>query len=130
MSAMSFREPNEVKWVGVRPAHKGTQIFKDATAENGITVIHTVSSGKTLYLCEVMLRCIYNVTGWGQLYVQDNNDIFVRDLCLINPIANTIKPTDHNHFWPPVEIPSAYDICVQSNAAGLIARGAIFGWEE
>jgi hypothetical protein len=130
MSAMEFREPNEVLWRGVRPAHKGTQVLDHDTATNETTIIHTVGSGATLFLVEAMLLCVSNVTGYATLFIRDDGDALVRYLCTMKMGANGVWLSDHFNAWPPVELPEDYDICVLSSAAGLVAQGSIFGWEE
>jgi len=130
MAIMNWRIGNEARILGVRPGHNGSQIFHNAIATNARVILYTVPSGKTLYLCETTVRTDSNVTGWCYVHVRDITDTFVRVLCMINVIANVIIPTDHNHFWPPVEIPENYTIAVESNTAGLNAYGSIFGWEE
>jgi len=128
--AMKFREPNEVRWVGVRPAHKGTQIIKQDSVANGNVVIYTVPSGKTLYLCEATILTDSQVTGNIGLLLRNASDIAVRYICYVAAQANATIKADHNHFWPPMEIQAGFNFLLLSSAAGLTVYGSIFGWEE
>jgi len=128
--AMHFREPNEVRWVGTRPAHKGTQILVETHVDDGVAIVRTVPGGKVLYLCECSLFTCSQVSGLMSLTLRNTSDVTVRDFCYINVQANTTIVRDCNHFWPPLEIPPGYDIVVVSNTAGLVAYGGISGWEE
>jgi len=130
MGLMKFREPNQVRWQGVRPGHNGTQISESISVANGIAIIHTVSADKVFYLCTISISHDCSVAGHGYLYYRDAADL--------NPVYFLIelKAPDVNTqasiltFWPPLEIPSLFDVCVRSNNVGLTVVGYVFGWEE
>ena len=130
MSVMSFREPNEVKWIGVRPAHKGTQIFSSGLASNSTVVLHTVSLGKTLYLVSYGATAYLATTG-----ISATMDIYDSTPALWQRIIDFIAAAvgqmrADNMFWPPLEIPSGYSIRLVSTDANAQIRGFVFGWEE
>jgi len=56
MALMKFREPNQVRRVGVRPAHDGTQVLERGSADNATVVLYTVPAGKVFYLCHAWLN--------------------------------------------------------------------------
>ena len=130
MAEMLHREPNQVNWLGVRPAHLGTQISKSVEDVNNTTaIIHTVTAGKTLFL--VSCRLMVTATGAGSilLRVRDDEDTFLYTIDrFYAPINGTwSSPT---YFFPPLEIPAGYDIFVLSSALNCFGHSHIFGWEE
>lgn len=130
MSLMKFREPNQVKWVGVRPGHNGTQIKAEAIAVNNTQVLYTVTAGKMLYLCTLNWQVDSNVGGGNTLIYHYNSGsvlqhVFVSIGQFSAPVlANTIS------FWPPYEMASGDYIQIWSPNAGTSLYCGIFGWEE
>lgn len=130
MSAMDFREPNEVLWRGVRPAHKGTQIVKVAQPTAQTLNVHEVSAGKTLFLTTASLSKWGNM-GFGNLLVTNSGltiqyyILIVESLTAVGHIA-----TNPINFSPPLEIPAGWFVRCQATGAGSIAYGFIHGWEE
>jgi len=133
-------EGNQVKWRGIRPidpreaipiqpyADFGTQVAKDHYANNSITIIHTVTSGKNLYLCSATFSVFPAATGEGYMYVRNENDALQYYLFFIR------RPTDNGtmvsvSFNPPLIIPQGWDICVRSMTLNFRVRGFIFGYE-
>jgi hypothetical protein len=130
MSAMSYREPNEVRWVGVRPAHKGTQVAFNNTANNSTIPLHDVPSGKTFFLAG--FTCNVNKgTGGGNGYltVRDVSNVAQYHLVQV-PMFSAGHATYCMSFVPPFEIPSGWDITIISDTAGLGVSAFIYGWEE
>jgi len=74
MAYATFREPNQVKWVGVLPGHNGEQVIAQAVADNSTVIAYTVPAGKILLLSH-FTSCVFNNAGgigtaYG--YVRDN----------------------------------------------------------
>lgn len=133
-------EPNQVKWRGIRPVDPreaipvqpfgdfGTQIVKDTYADNSTVIIHTVTSGKSLYLCSIALSVIPAATGYGYFYVRDDSD---------TTQYRFFRPRRQQYdgemvsmtFNPPLIIPEGWDICLMSQVDGFGMRGFIFGYE-
>lgn len=130
MAEMTYREGDRTKWVGVRPAHEGTQIAKSATATNGTTLLHTVTAGKIFFLTSWSFTCnTTTVDKYGRLAVRDGEDDWIYSIAHLHMDATrTIGMAAGLYF--PLEIPAGWDIVVYSNNAGLNARGFIQGWEE
>jgi hypothetical protein len=130
MALMGFRESNQVKWVGVRPAHRGEQVVKSSSAQNATVIIHTVTAGKTLFLCSVFLRAYWNVVGNSHpLAVRNAADVI--QYTLLDMLAPAVGHGEVSRaFGPPLEIPAGYDITIVSAGVGDIMLGSIFGWEE
>jgi len=130
MSAMAFREPNQVKWVGIRPAHNGEQVAKSNAATNGTTIIHTVTATKTLYLCTSTLT-YWGAVGSGQIKVRNAADVDQYILVIGGLITAAGAFFGLSiPFNPPLEIPAGWDVVVLSSIAASVAEGFIFGWEE
>jgi len=130
MSLMNFREPNQVKWVGVRPAHNGTQIAKQATAIDQTTVLHTVTSGKTLFIATLIIEFDSTVSGVvGNVRVRDTSDVTMFDIvtCVMREATQELLSIPFN---PPLEIAEGYDIVLVSNNSSMRTIGFIHGWEE
>ena len=130
MAKMTFREDNQVKRVGTRPGHEGTQVAKYNRTTPALALIHTVTAAKTFYLCSASLGSDQLAAGESYLAYRDaadlNTVIFLIDLST----ATIPHPACVITFWPPLEIPALYDIYVASGAAGTRAYGFVFGWEE
>ena len=113
------------------PANR-TQIFQEASANDGTTILYTVPVGKKLLLIEASLHIITSApsAGFCNISVRDGSDVHIRDFCAIE-IGSSINIVPMNHFEPGwiVEFPAGYDIVVISDTSGLIAEGDIFGFE-
>jgi len=133
-------EPNQVKWRGIRPVEPreaipvqpfgdfGTQITKSVYANNATKIIHTVSSGKSLYLCSVALSVFPTALGEGYIYVRDENDTTQYYILVTRRQENDGEMVSMT-FNPPIQIPAGWDICVVSSATNFKLRGFIFGYE-
>lgn len=130
MPLMGFRESNQVKWIGTRPAHRGTQVVGSGNAHNSTVILYTVPAGKTFFLCAADI-CVYlGVAGSeGHLYVRDDGDVLqYRIFKLYSP--NLTSEANSLSFMPPLEIPAGWDICVLSSAVGIYVNAFIHGWVE
>ena len=130
MALMKFREPNQVAWVGCRPAHRGTQIAKFLSVNNASGIVHTVASGKTFFLNLSVVMCRTGA-GSARLSVRNDSDVHQYFITLIDII--TAVGTSHSISIPypyPLEIPSLWDVVIESTAAGCNADAHIHGWEE
>jgi hypothetical protein len=130
MALMNYREPNQVKWMGTRPGHNGTQVDKANTATNGIAIVYTVTAGKTLYLCTVSKWVELVAVGISSVFLRNVADVFQYNLIYELTVAGVLIPHRSVTFWPPLEVPAGYDICVRSSVAGLTVGSFVFGWEE
>jgi len=130
MALMTFREPNEVRWVGTRPGHRGTQIRKSETANNTAVILHTVSDGFKFYLCDVSIGFNDTILGVAVILVRNIADVTVFQLLTMRTEAGKLMPAVAAQYWPPIEIPEKWDICVASYSVGLSTVGFCHGWEE
>jgi len=130
MALMKFREPNQVKWVGVRPGHNGTQIIRSQGADNATVELYLVPVGQTFYLCSASLGYRLVVDGYVKLFINDLVPaqwfLCFEDVLLALSPAQTVTDS----YWPPIEVPAGYTFYIQSAGAGLQAWGQIHGWVE
>lgn len=130
MALMKFREPNMVKWQGVRPGHNGTQVLVSGAVVGAQVLTYQVTLGKTLFLVSTSLQARFPVVGWSTLDLADDGGIFqylLEDLELITMVG--FIPLQAHLYTPPIECPSQWQFFMTSSA-GLNVRGGIFGWEE
>lgn len=132
MTMMSHREDNMARWSGVRPAHRGTQIAKSLNnVVNTTSTLHTVTAGKVLYLCSWSLQTYGAAAPWElALLVRDTGDVLQYEICRISINTANSSRGSAGQFWPPLEIPAGYDVCVWDSTAASWSHGFIFGWEE
>lgn len=130
MSAMAYREPNEVLWRGVRPGHRGVQVPKYNSASNGTTIVHTVTAAKVFFLTFWSFSARASaVGGTAEFFIRDDEDAawFRIQFLGFDAVGQGL---DSGMFSPPLEIPAGYDIVVKSSLITCDVYGAIDGWEE
>lgn len=132
MALMKHREGNEIKWVGVRPGHRGELIGKNKRqTSTGVGIIHTVTAGKTFFLTFGSLTiCRRGTSGYGRLAVRDAGDDVVYVIFEAYANSDTQGFNFGSGFPFPVEIPAGYDIIVESGATNVLCCGTAIGWEE
>ena len=130
MALMKFREPNQVKWIGTRPGHDGTQVLARGAADSATTVLYTVPVGNTFYLCHSMMGYGAIAAGIAVFEIQDLVPVRVVDLFYDTLVAGIAGNSKNASYWPPIEIPAGYRIVVVSSAVGLTVHGTVFGWVE
>ena len=130
MSAMNFREPNQVKWVGVRPAHNGEQLAINNNAQGTTITMYTVPTDQVAFvdLMVVTLDCnaANHISG---VYVEDSGGTIIYRIIgtYVRDISTRVYPIS---FYPPLELPSGYQIIISSDSSDLITRVFIHGWVE
>ena len=127
---MDFREPNQVKWVGARPGHNGTQVLAGVrTAVLNWTILYTVPAGKTLFLTHTFLSSSNAISSTILMAVYDTTPVLWQYLLGNYSQTNTSTPPTIANYWPPIEIPTGYTVQIyQVIDCGLM--GTIHGWEE
>lgn len=112
-----------------------TPVVQSASAENTTTTIHTVTTGKTFYLCSVSLSALNAKTDANLLADISTNETgydWFCDVQLGNAIAGQTLPNGHVFIsYPmPIKISAGKLITVSSNTASGYAYACITGWEE
>ena len=109
-----------------------TILYDNNNAANAVTVIRTVTAGKTYYLMACGLK-MHSTTDnkWGQLQVGAGADVLLYGGTAIT--AGTVDSFDQVQilsFPHPLPIAAGVEIKVQSNDATTLAAAWIIGWEE
>ena len=130
MALMKFREPNQVRWVGSRPAHNGTQLTAVKVVTDAEGTIYTVPVGETLFLCS--MNAVIPVVAAGTVFMNIYTDAAAVYFYGMQESILAAQGGIYRYFtfWPPMELPSSYYIRIGSGAAGLTVRASIFGWVE
>jgi len=130
MSAMKFREPNQVKWVGVRPAHKGTQILKQGRATTDDVTLYTTPTGKTFYLVHYNITIQITASSLiSAVAIRDSSGVAQYYIAYLNDAPNGVYIYEGN-FDPPLEIPAGWYVHLDRNSSYGPIMCSIFGWEE
>jgi hypothetical protein len=128
--AMLHREPNRVKWVGVRPGHDGTQVVKDDYTSTGAAILYTVTALKTLYLTHLTMEASTGAAISGaDMWVRNAADVIQYYLSR-QRLAVSRETIFSTSFRPPIEIPAGWDIVIGVGAVTAAVYGFIHGWEE
>ena len=130
MSDMMFREPNQVKWMGSRPGHNGTQVLVDGTFLLLVpTVFYTVPVGQTLHITNMLLSRGQFVATFAYIAIYDDvpalSSIIFPVLWAIAPQGNPII----NSYWPPIEVPAGYHLYISQTVNCQLVY-VVHGWVE
>lgn len=129
MAATKHREPNRARWVGVRPAHEGEQIAKSGSANNGSSIIHTVTVGKIFCLTHWIVSAYQSTAGVSsRLVVNDSVGALQYTIVLLYSAAVGGQVASGSPLVP-IEIPAEWKISLISNGAGATVYGFIAGFE-
>lgn len=112
-------------------ARNVTWIRKIGSATNETTLIHTVTTGKTLYIAAAMLAG-YSDTGDRSditLFVRDTDDAWKSYLASRFIIGSSYAAGGEISPSTPLPVPGGWDVCVYASAHG-VARASFWGWEE
>lgn len=105
-----------------------TQVLKRVSANNAITIIYTVPSGKTFYLCNMHMS---GVNAGGALAT---GYVYIRTGAPAETVRWDINCQDADQriidipFNPPVEMPEDYQILVRSMLANYHLFTTIHGY--
>jgi len=139
-------ESNQVKWAGMLPVrpeqalpvqpaawdtvylgNTRTQIIKSVSTTGGAAIVHTVTAGKTLYLCSVQLTSGWNISTVSWIGYRDAGDVSIFDFIRLQ--GNGVHSMSESVIFPmPLIIASAYDVYIASPLADI--TGCITGWEQ
>jgi hypothetical protein len=130
MSAMAFREPNEVRWVGVRPAHKGTQIKGSGAASGNTVDVLQISSGKKGFITTIFFSVDRDTADARGSVYHTNSANTVLHTFISRVVRGVYSDMVVMHFNPPYELGSSDKIRVTSEAVGFGSFASAVGWEE
>ena len=127
---MGFREENEVRWVGTRPAHRGEQVSVFGHAVNSTQIIYTVPVGKTFYLCAWIHDVYIGAAGNGELLVYTDGGVLTYRLGVGAGTVLGVTHRSSGSCWPPMEFPAGYTVRLTSTVALIDSYGSIYGWVQ
>ena len=130
MALMKHREPNQVKWMGSRPGHNGTQVWAPGQATAAMQVVYTVPADLTLYLTHASLNVNALATGNGSLEVWTAAPGYHSTLLSHFYLTGVEGGSENASYWPPIEIPTGYRFRLYATGAGLTIRALLHGWVE
>ena len=130
MALMGFREPNQVKWVGVRPGHRGTQITGHNVSAGVIVDVLQVTAGKKGYITEITIGLNMGAAGASLVYWTDSANAIQETLFEVSLAGATFVLGIPIKYWPPLEIGDNHKIRALSAAAGVALYVTAKGWEE
>ena len=126
MAVTVHREPNRVKWIGVRPGHEGEQILKSATVVNGNATLYTVPADKLLLLFNWGFSAGASAALSDYFLIRDELDATYLELFYSTISANTTVSTGGSMYLP-MEIIAGYDFYLVSAAATTRVSAFIHG---
>ena len=109
--AIAFREPNQVKWIGVRPGHNGVQVFEEAYT-NANLEFYAVPADKLFLLFDWHLGVTGSAAGDAFLSIRDGVDAHYRYLALASGQAANPGGNTSQALWLPIEIATGFDFYV------------------
>ena len=124
--ATVHREPNRVKWIGVRPGHNGEQVLEHGEAIGATVVLYTVPATKILLLFGFTCGMSCSANGVGTLGIYTDVPVLHRYLFFSSVQANNAVAGCRDYSIP-IEIPAGYSIRAISAAATLGVRAVIDG---
>ena len=137
---------NQIQWRGILPVqplqniqiHPGpfetsvagstrSQILKYKTVTFGETIIHTVTTGKTLFLTSCSISLFNTAPAYAYIRIRNASDVEVTRLlyvmCHLCASANNSKK-----FSMPISIAAGFDVTVYIEDG--MSTASIEGWEE
>jgi len=128
--AMHFREPNEVRWVGVRPAHKGTQISSSDSVSNGTIDLYVNNSGNVSFVHYIGLSTNSEGAGKAGSLLWTNSNNVTQSVLIRHKYQAAGQMANYVSLHYPLELPNGHKLRVLSDNAGLGAVGSFIAWEE
>jgi len=131
MAMMKYREPNQVRRVGVRPAHNGTFTsgsgFQNAVAWNNF---YTVPANRRLYIFHSALSAFGIVTtGDARMRIVYGGVVHYFHYCIFDVAGNFGYAVDTSHYFP-FELNAGDTVGVYVSAVGISCFGLFNGFLE
>ena len=121
--ATTFREPNMVKWIGVRPGHEGEEVLINVL--NAATaVLYTVPADKILLLYDWYLSLAYVGAASCQVNLRNDAAAIIGNIANFDTCAGNNTAHIAQNLTIPIELLEDYDIRI---VTGVTVRGYIHG---
>ena len=129
MALMKFREENHVKWMGVRPAHDGTQVLAHTTGVGGTApILYTVPAGMTLFITHLCVS--FYAAGAGTWHARVNPGGVSVYLAMGLVIAGSQLAPIPLNYWPPIELEETRTLSLVLGAGMGSTYLCMHGWVE
>ena len=127
--ATVFREPNQVKWIGVRPGHNGVQILAFDDIANGAVALYTVGADKMGFITTVAISAGASLAAFGYIDYWNAVPATVGRFATLRGTGGPYDASAQVNFWPPLEMVEGFSIRLFSSLAGYTVFGMVHGWE-
>ena len=124
--ATVHREPNMVKWVGIRPGHNGEQVIEFASGANVQTTVYLVPATKLFLWYGWRLTIRGAAISTGQLEIWSAVPALKHTIIHIYTQAN-VAYSAGDRFDPPLELSAGESIRMITLAAGVVMNVGIDG---
>ena len=124
--ATVHREPNQVKWVGVRPGHNGEQINRCNTVDNGTVILYTVPADKLLLIHYHYASGFAAANGILSFSIFDAVPANVGEIWQARFRTAEGWGVAVSHFFP-IEIPTGYSLRLISDTVGVTINAGFHG---
>ena len=124
--AIVHREPNQVKWIGVRPGHNGEQIIANNDVNNATVIVYTVPANKILLLNGFNCNCWASAASTGSIEWWDAVPILYRRIAKFSSQINSVY-FGGNDYTMPLELAAGHSIRIISAAAAYWLYATIWG---
>jgi len=130
MALMKFREPNQVRWQGVRPAHDGER-FGAFVSLNGVgwNAVLPVHATMTRYVTYFYMGMPHNLVQRASLAVRNDVAAVIQQFGDWESVVANPGIWVCQSFWPPVEVPPNWTIDMNLSVAAW-TRCGVLGWRE
>jgi len=130
MALMKFREPNQVQWRGMRPAHNGTEVHgAGGTAVIGIVNILPAHASLTQYVHYYSVSLIPGLPQTATLEYATGAGVAIWVFALIYETVGGERIPLVGNFWPPLEVLPTNQILLRLTAASW-AQASVLAWRE
>lgn len=130
MAVMSYREANQVKWMGVRPAHAGTQAYWHTVVNvAGVNALIPAHATRKYFITYYSITVASAVGIWADFQLSDAVPAVVWDFGMAQSVVALVAPTVTGNFWPPLEVPVGWSIAVFLSGIDWV-NASMLGWYE
>jgi len=121
--ATVHREPNQVKWIGVRPGHNGTEQLVQIEC-GGNLLVYTVPADKLFLIYDWQFSVAGGVAGAALLSLRTAVPAIYYHLAYVTSVVGSSSAGVSQALWIPIELPATYQIYVTTNQP---VRGGVHG---
>ena len=121
--ATVHREPNRVKWIGVRPGHNGSEVLINIDVAVN-TLLYTVGADKLLLIYDWQLGVIQSGATVAHLQLRTAVPAAYYELASLLTTAGWTTGFASQSLQIPIEVPATYQVYLTTN---LAVKGGVHG---